>query len=120
MPVEVRVMLLKEREVYDNLDFETVWQRGEEALSTDLVKASTITVFPGKLTIHPMKSKPGVAYVAVVAIYRKPKGRQWQHLFDVREQNRRCATKDSLHTIIHVLLKDNRVERAATEPEEEQ
>lgn len=112
MPVEVRVFLLKERETFDSLDFETVWQRAEEALAGTMVKTASLTVFPGKLKIFPVKSAPEVAYVALVGVFRSPKGDDWRYVFDIRNKNRRCATKDSLHTIVHALLKDNTISKA--------
>lgn len=115
MPVEVRILLLKARETYDETDFETLWQRGEEVLAHDLVRKEAVTVFPGKDKIRPLKSQRGVAYIALVGIFRKPQGRQWQQLYDVRQQNKRCATDESLHTIVHAVLKDHRIMRAGDE-----
>jgi type VI secretion system protein VasD len=120
MPVEVKVLLLKDREIFDRLDFETVWQSGEEELSDDLVKAATLTVYPGKLKIYPMKPDQQVAYVALVAIFRKPEGRDWQYLFDVRDQTKKCAGKEDLHTIVHAVLKDYRISEPTTETEDSQ
>lgn len=113
MPVEVRVMLLKRRDAFDKLDFETAWQHGEEAVADDLVRSASITVFPGKLKIYPMKSAPEARYVALVGIFRKPKGRDWAHVVDITEQNKRCESGESLHTIVHALVRDYKI----TEPE---
>ncbi|MBW2733526.1 MAG: type VI secretion system lipoprotein TssJ [Deltaproteobacteria bacterium] len=112
MPVEVRVFLLRDRETFDGLDFETVWQRAEEALADSIVKTSSLTVFPGKLKIYPLKSAPDVAYVALVGVFRRPQGDTWRYVFDIREKNRVCATKNSLHTIVHAMLKDNTISKA--------
>lgn len=118
MPVEVRVFLLKERNSFDELDFDTVWQRGPEALAEDLVKTESFTVFPGKLKIYALKSKPEVSYVALVAIFRKPQADDWRYIFNIEEKNKRCATKNTLHTIVHAMLKDYRIERADINPNE--
>lgn len=107
--VEVRVLLLRERELLDGLDFETVWKSGAEALAKDLVASASLTVFPGKTKIHPMKSAPDVGYVALVGIFRQPGADGWKHIIDVREQNRRCATQDELHTVVHALVRENRI-----------
>jgi type VI secretion system protein VasD len=109
MPVEVRVLLLRERETFDQLDFDTVWKDAQTALAKDLVNSASLTVFPGKLKIYPMKSAPGVAYVALVGIYRRPEGRSWRHVVDIKEPNRRCATSDDLHTIVHASLRGNTI-----------
>ena len=112
MPVEVRVMLLKERQDFDGLEFETVWQRGAEALSADLVKSASLTVYPGKLKIYTMKSTPEVGYVALIGIFRKPPADgTWSYVADVREQNKRCANKDTLHTIVSAVLRDNHISK---------
>jgi type VI secretion system protein VasD len=109
MPVEVRVLLLRERDVFDTLDFEVVWRDAATALVKDLVTSASLTVFPGKLKIYPMKSGPGASYVALVGIFRRPEQQSWKYVVDIKEQNRRCAARDDLHTIIHAQLKDSRI-----------
>lgn len=107
MPTEVRVFLLKRLGVFDQLDFETIWKEGDKVLGKDLVRSESLTVFPGKLKIHPMTSAPGVAYVGLVAIFRRPEGQRWRHVIDVRNQ---CAKGDNdLHTIIHAQLRRNTI-----------
>jgi type VI secretion system protein VasD len=113
MPVEVRVLLLRDREAFDQLEFETIWRGESEALKKDLMKSATLTVFPGKLKIHPLKSTKGVAYVALVGIFRRPEGDGWRYVVNVRRQNSRCARKDNLHTVIHARLVKNRISKPA-------
>jgi type VI secretion system VasD/TssJ family lipoprotein len=110
MPVEVRVLLLRDRAALDQLDFETVWQSADEALEDDLVSAASITVYPGKLKIHPLKSSPEVAYVGLIAVFREPKASGWRYVVDVSKSNRRCADADSLHTIVHAYLKGTTIQ----------
>jgi type VI secretion system protein VasD len=109
MPVEVRVLLLREREAFDQLDFEGVWRSNPTTLGKDLVGSASLTVFPGEFKIYPMKSPPGVAYVALVGIFRRPEGQSWRHVVDVKEQSRRCARSDDLHTTVHALLRGNAI-----------
>lgn len=109
MPVEVRVLLLRDRARLDQLDFESAWQRADEALGTDLLSAASVTVYPGKLKIHPLKSSPEVAYVALIAVFREPHGNGWRHVVDVSQSNRRCAGDDALHTIVHAQLKGSAI-----------
>jgi type VI secretion system protein VasD len=111
MPVEVRALLLRDRAVFDTLDFETVWQRSQEVLDKQLVASTSLTVYPGKLKIYPLKSTPEVAYVALVAIFRKPEANGWKYVVDVRQPNRRCASTDDLHTVVHAALRGNRIGR---------
>jgi type VI secretion system protein VasD len=105
-PVEVRVFFLKDRQVFDQLDFETVWQRGEKAVGSDLVNSVYITVYPGKLKIYPIKVSTTVGYVAMVAVFRAPSGRSWQRVVDIREGMKKCDVPD-LHTVVHAALYDN-------------
>jgi type VI secretion system protein VasD len=108
MPVEVRVLLLRERDTFEQLDFDTIWKDAQTALAKDLVTSASLTVFPGKIKIYPMKSAPGVAYVALVGIYRRPEGRSWRCVVDIKEKNR-CATSDDLHTMVHASLRSNTI-----------
>jgi len=109
MPVEVRVLLLRQRQVLDQADFETIWKEGPSVLGKDLVSSATLTVFPGKLKIYPMKSVPGVSHIALVGIFRKPRGRGWCHVVDVSDTKSQCAAKDALHTIIHAHVRGNSI-----------
>ena len=108
-PVEVRVLLLRERERLEQADFETVWKDAASLLGKDLVTEASLTVFPGKLKIYPMKSAPGVSYVALVGLFRRPEGHGWRHVVDVRQTNQRCAANEELHSIVHALLRENRI-----------
>lgn len=109
MPVEVRVFLLRDRLVFDQLDFETLWHNAEDALAKDLVRSAAVTVFPGKLQIYPVKSSREVADVALVALFRAPKENGWRYVVDVSEQTRSCGGKESLHTIVHALLRGSAI-----------
>lgn len=114
MPVEVRALLLRDRAKFDQLDFETVWRSAGEELGPDLVNSASITVYPSKIAIHTVKTTTDVAFVALVAIFRKPEGRNWGHVVDVREQNRRCADgDDSLHTVVQASLRGNTITQAS-------
>ncbi len=108
-PVEVRVLQLRERELFDQLDFESIWKEDSAELGKDLVKSTSLTVFPGKLKIYPMKLEKEVAYIALVGIFQKPVGRRWQYVVDVSTLGQRCGGADDLHTIIHAMLTGNRI-----------
>lgn len=108
-PVEVRVLQLRERELFDQLDFESIWKGDSAELGKDLVKSTSLTVFPSKLKIYPMKLEKEVAYIALVGIFQKPVGRQWQHVVDVSTLGQSCGGADDLHTIIHAMLTGNRI-----------
>jgi len=105
MPVEVRVFLLKQRQAFDQLDFEAVWRHGEKVLAKDLVNSVYITIYPGKLKIYPMRAPTAVRHVAMVAVFRQPTGRTWQHVANLGDPSRRCGR--DLHTMVHATLYDN-------------
>ena len=111
-PVEVRILLLRARTQLEQADFETVWKEASSLLGKDLVRSASLTVFPGKLKIYPMQSAPGVSYVALVGLFRKPEGYGWRHIVDVSETNQRCAGKEELHSIVHAQLRGNRILKA--------
>ena len=109
MPVEVRVLLLKDRLAFEQLDFESFWRSGEQTLAKDLIRAVSLTAFPGGLNIYPMKSDPAVAFVALVALFRQPQEQGWSCVVDIRRSNQRCAGEAQLHTLVPVVLRGNRI-----------
>jgi hypothetical protein len=57
-----------------------------------------------------------VAYVALVGIFRRPQGQRWKHVVDIRAQNKKCASGEDLHTIVHAVLRGNTITRPRTTP----
>lgn len=117
MPVEVRIFLLRKRELFDELDFEGVWKNAKAGLKDTLVKVETVMVFPNKVKIYPLKSDPGINFVAVVGIYREPPADGWRYVADVRKMNSRCAKKDSLHTVVAAELHGRKIYKPGAKPE---
>ena len=108
MPVEVRAYLLRNRQAFEELDFDTIRRDGDKALGPDLVASLSYTVFPTKMKIKPMRPPADTKYVALVGIFRKPAGQQWKLVFDVRSLARRCK-KGQLHTPLRANLYRNSV-----------
>ena len=105
-PVEVRAYLLRGRQVFSELDFDTLRREGDKALAEDLVSSLSIMVFPGKFKIKPIKAPAGTAYVALVGLFREHNGQRWKLLFDVRSLSRRCK-KGQLLTPLKANLYEN-------------
>jgi type VI secretion system VasD/TssJ family lipoprotein len=60
-----------------------VWQNEAKALEGDVVSSEQQTVFPGEkknLTVTP---KPDAAFLAVVALFREPQGKDWFLTYEI-------------------------------------
>ncbi len=111
MPVEVRVLLLRDRARFDAQTFDTLRQEPERALGTDLLHAETFVVFPGKMEIRPLRSPGATSYVALVALFREHAGPLWRQVFDVRRASWSCGP-GALHEMVHITLERNIMRRA--------
>lgn len=105
-PAEVRVYLLRGRQVFSELDFDTLRRDGDKALGEDLISALSMMVFPGKFKIKQIKAPAGTGYVALVGLFRKHDNRRWKLLFNVRALSRRCK-KGQLLTPLKANLYEN-------------
>ena len=108
MPVEVRAYFLKERDALEQLDFDSLWQRAEDALGPALLASTAFTVFPGEEKITTLAVPPATSYVAFVGLFRQIEGDQWRKVVDVRSIAERCKPGD-LHVPVRASLEDNRV-----------
>ncbi len=114
-PVEVQVMLLAERELFDELDFHTVWREGDKALGKGLLKKQSLTVYPKQEKISVIKGPLETAYVAIVPLFRQPDDVEWRQVIDIRAQAKLCRP-GGLHIPVRVRLSDNRVTKLAPAP----
>ena len=106
MPVEVKAYLLKGRQLFEELDFDTLRRDGDKALAEDLVTSLSFVVFPAKMKIQPIKAPADTAFVALVGLFRKHDGQLWKLVFDVRGLSGRCK-KGQLHTPLKANLYRN-------------
>ena len=102
------MLFLTERDIFDTLDFQTVWREGEQALGPALVKATTLTIFPGQEKIAAMQIPPEVAYVALVPLFRQPDAEHWKSVTDIRDETKQCGA-DRLHIPVRAKIRDNRI-----------
>ena len=81
LPVVVRVYQLKDRAKLDQADYQAVWQDAEQTLGDAVVDKAELTLFPSGQEKRRFGRKPDAAFVAVVAIFRKPSGTDWRRVF---------------------------------------
>lgn len=107
-PVQVRLLLLKERETLDGLDFRTVWQEGKKELKDALVRTIELTVFPGKDKVSTYEAPQGVGFVALIGLFRRPDDNEWKYVVDLRSQAKACR-EGSLHVPVQAEIRDNKI-----------
>lgn len=76
-PVQVRVYLLVSDARLRNATFEEIWQDDKAVLAEDVQSMSEHTVFPGKTAEVTLKRNPDASFLAVVALFREPQGKDW-------------------------------------------
>jgi len=108
LPVEVRAYFLSARDRIENTDFESLWQRPEEALGPSLLASTTFTVFPGAEKITTVQAPPATGFLAIVGLFREIEGDQWRRVVDVRKPVEKCKP-GGLHTAVRASVRDNRV-----------
>lgn len=77
LPVQVRVYQLVSDARLRNATFEEIWQNDQEVLKTDLKGVAEYTVFPGKSKEVSLKRDPDAYFLALVALFREPQGKDW-------------------------------------------
>ncbi len=111
MPVQVRGYLLKEWKRFKSADFDSLLADDGKAIAGEAVAKFSLTLFPGKMKIRPIKCPAGVKYIALVGMFRQPKGTSWRAVFDLKKAANRCG-KGVLHTPVHAVLRQNTIKRA--------
>ncbi len=76
-PVQLRIYQLKSDARLRTASFEDIWQNDAKTLEGELVASEQQTVFPGETKQIPVVPKPDAHYLALVALFREPKGRDW-------------------------------------------
>lgn len=94
-PVQVRVYQLKSDARLRTASFEDVWQNDVKVLEGEVVGSEQHTLFPGEKKSISIAPKPDAAYVAVVALFREPQGKDWFLTYEIAPppQDSPCATK---------------------------
>lgn len=94
-PVQLRIYQLKSDAKLRTASFEDVWQNDAKTLEGEVVASEQQTIFPNEkktLTVNP---KPDAAYLAVVALFREPQGKDWFVTYEIAPPKTEapCATK---------------------------
>jgi type VI secretion system protein VasD len=76
-PLQVRIYQLKSDARLRAAAFEDIWQNDAKTLEGELVSTEQQTVFPGKTLEVLVTPKPDAHYLAVVGLFREPKGKDW-------------------------------------------
>lgn len=78
LPVQLIIYQLRDDQAFKQATFQQLWQNDKEILGNSLLSRRQLSVAPGariNLNILPKKT---AAYVAVLAIFRKPTSGHWR------------------------------------------
>jgi type VI secretion system VasD/TssJ family lipoprotein len=76
-PVQLRIYQLKGDARLRTASFEDIWQNDAKTLEGELVSVEQQTVFPGETKEFTIAPKPDAHYLALVALFREPQGKDW-------------------------------------------
>ncbi len=82
-PVQTRVYQLASDIKLNNVDFMDVYTDDKKALGEDIVKVQEFPSFPDSRQDIRFERDEKALYVAVVSLFRSPKGRSWYTLFEL-------------------------------------
>ena len=82
-PVQTRVYQLASDIRLNNADFMDVFTDDKKALADDIVKVQEFPSFPDSRQDIRFERDEKALYVAVVSLFRSPKGRSWYTLFEL-------------------------------------
>jgi type VI secretion system protein VasD len=77
----VRIYQLKSATRLEHAEFEDMWLRANDVLAGDLVKVDEFTLFPNDKLDKPLVLEKDTAFVAAVALVRKPGGVSWRSIY---------------------------------------
>ena len=92
-PVQVRVYQLRTDTKLRGATFEEIWQKDKDILATDLKSVAEYTAFPGKMQEFSVARNPDASFLALVALFREPKGTDWYVTYELTSppQSPPCA-----------------------------
>jgi type VI secretion system VasD/TssJ family lipoprotein len=82
-PVQLHVYQLKTDARLRTASFEDIWQNDAKTLEGELVSSEQHTIFPGEKKTITVAPKPDAAYLAVVALFREPQGKDWFLTYEI-------------------------------------
>jgi len=78
LPTTFRIYQLKDDDKIGQASFEDLLDRDKEVLGDQILAAQELTVGPNEQLTPPMSREPKAAFVAVVALFRRPAGSSWR------------------------------------------
>lgn len=96
-PVQLQIFQLKSDARLRTASFEDIWQGSAKTLEGELVSSEQHTLFPGEKKTIAVAPKPDAAYVAVVALFREPQGKDWFLTYEIAAPKAEppCETKST-------------------------
>lgn len=82
-PVQTRIYQLSTDARLHNADFLEIWKDDKKALGESLIKVEELPVYPDSRTDLKFERDEKALFIAVVSIFRSPKGRSWFTLFEL-------------------------------------
>jgi type VI secretion system protein VasD len=82
-PVMTRVYQLASDTRLNHADFRDLWKEDKKALGEDLLKVQEFPMYPDSRTDIHFERDANALVVAVVALYRTPKGRTWYSVVEL-------------------------------------
>lgn len=86
LPVVVRIYSLRAPERFQQSDFRSLWKEDQEVLGPDLIARQEITLQPNARATLQVPRQEGLAYLGIMALFRKPQGERWRQLIPVGER----------------------------------
>lgn len=96
-PLQLRIYQLKSDVKLRTASFEDIWQNDAKVLEGDVVASDQQTVFPGEQKTVTVPPKPDATYLALVALFREPQGKDWFVAYEIAQPQAGapCDTKRS-------------------------
>jgi len=98
-PVQVRAYQLVSDARLRNAPFDDIWQKDKETLQADLLAVEQYALFPGETKDVALKPNPQAHYLALVALFREPQGKDWYMSVELPEAGASTSCAASKTTI---------------------
>jgi type VI secretion system protein VasD len=84
LPVVLRIYQLKGKEKMEGADFISLWKNDKDLLEGDIIDRQEFTLFPDTKKVVKVAPRKEAAYLAVMALFRKPKGSHWREIIPLK------------------------------------
>ncbi|HET6371355.1 MAG TPA: type VI secretion system lipoprotein TssJ [Nitrospiria bacterium] len=84
LPVVLRVYLLKKKEKMEGADFISLWKNDKDLLEGDILDRQEFTLFPDTKKVLKLTPHKEAEFLAVMALFRKPKGNHWREIIPLK------------------------------------